>query len=150
MRAAAASRIIMATPRTLFRTFLDHETMLAWRVPAGAQGSFSVFDPRIGGGYCLNIHHRKGGSPGWSAPGVDIVEGRFVDLVPDRLAVEELRFVTEDMRFAGTMVATTTLEPVNGGTKATVRTTGLPDGISPDEHHAALTSALRQLAMLTE
>lgn len=48
--AHAASRVILASPRTLFRAFVDAETMAAWRAPDGMTATMLSFDPRPGGG----------------------------------------------------------------------------------------------------
>jgi uncharacterized protein YndB with AHSA1/START domain len=151
-RIDSVSRVILASPRTLFRTFLEAETLAAWRVPEGMTASFSAFDPRAGGGYRMVL--RYGGSDaqasGKSRPGQDEVHVRFVELYAEEKVVEEVRFVSDDPAFAGAMRLTTLFEPAREGTKVTLRADHVPEGISAEDHLEGMTIALRQLARLTE
>lgn len=148
-RVDSTSRIILATPRVLFRTFLDPETLKAWRVPEGVEGGFSALDPRTGGGYRLDLRYRDE-RHGISAAGADLIEGRFVDFLADERVLEDVRFLREDGSEAAAMTLETLIEAAQSGTKVTLRATGMPDAIGADEHREALAAALRRLAMLTE
>lgn len=151
-RIDSVSRVILASPRTLFRTFLDAETLAAWRVPEGMTGSVAAFDPRAGGGYRMVL--RYGGpeaqSHGKSRPGEDEVHVRFAELYAEEKVVEEVRFVSDDPAFAGVMRLTTLFEPAREGTKVTLRAEQVPAAISAADHQEGMTASLRQLARLTE
>jgi hypothetical protein len=70
-------------------------------------GRFEHFDARPGGSYRLVLTYREDvpGS-GKATPDSDIVEARFVDVVPDMRVVQEVDFVSDDSAFAGTMTMT--------------------------------------------
>ena len=73
-------------------------------------------------------------APGKATADSDIVDGRFVEVVPGRRVVQEADFVSDDPAFAGTMTMTWTV------------TDNVPDGISADDHRAGLESSLSNLA----
>ncbi|WP_186402109.1 SRPBCC domain-containing protein [Sphingopyxis sp. P1IMeth2] len=148
-RIDSTSRIILASPRLLFRTFLDPETLKAWRVPEGVDGGFSGLDPRTGGGYRLELRYRDK-RRGVSASGLDLIDGRFVDFLADERVLEDVRFLKKDGSEAAAMTFETLIEAAQSGTKVTLRATGMPDAIDAEEHREALAAALRRLAMLTE
>lgn len=79
-----------------------------------------------------------------------MVEGRFVELVPDERVVETVEFVSDDPAFAATMKITTTLMPVSGGTEVTIRCENVPSGIRPDDHQVGMASTLKNLAAFIE
>lgn len=87
---------------------------------------------------------------GKSTADADIFEGRFVELVPDELIVEEVRFESGNAAFAGTMRVTTTFLQVTGGTKVTIRAENVPPGISAADHRAGMASTLKNLANFIE
>ena len=59
--------------------------------------------------------------------------------------VEEADFVSDNPEFAGTMTMTWSLAPAVGGTRVTITATGVPDGISREEHITAFASTLSNL-----
>ena len=146
-----ASRIILASPRTIFRAFVDPEVMPKWRAPANMAARLLAFEPRVGGGYRMELTYLDpAGADPKSTADSDIVEARFVELLPDEQIVEAVQFDSEDSRFAGTMTITTTLKPVAGGTKITFTADDVPSGIAEDDHRAGMQSALKNLANLLE
>jgi uncharacterized protein YndB with AHSA1/START domain len=146
------SRVILAAPRTLYRAHLDPEMMADWRVPEGMRAEILAFDGRLGGGYRVDLHYVDADASrmGKSSPGVDRFTGMFEELVPDEKIVERIQFETSDPAFAQPMIITTTLRAVRDSTKVTVEAMHVPTAISPEDHQAGMTSALRNLAMLTE
>ncbi len=79
------------------------------------------------------------------AENTDVVEVRFIAVDEPRRLVEEADFVSDDPAFAGTMTMTWSLEPVDGGTRVTITATGVPDGISSEDHVMAFASTLSNL-----
>jgi hypothetical protein len=79
-----------------------------------------------------------------------VVEGLFVELVPHERVVQAVDFVSDNPRFAGTMVMTWEVEPANAGTRVMSRATDVPPGISAKEHAAGLTSSLSNLVTYLE
>ncbi|CAN5495164.1 hypothetical protein BH10PSE12_BH10PSE12_07730 [soil metagenome] len=151
-RTDSASRVILASQRTLFRTFQDAETLGAWRTPDGMSAHFVDFDPRIGGGYRMILRYAGADAHrfGKTRPGEDEVVVRFTDRLPDEKMVEAVSFVTDVPEFKGEMVMTTLFEPAHDGTKVTIRAEHVPHGISAADHREGMLMALRNLARLTE
>lgn len=149
-RVDSASRVILATPRQLFRTFFDAETLKAWRVPEGAAGIYSVLEPQPGGRFRLDLVHPDRTAPdGTEAEGYTI-EGRFTEFLPDERVIEEIRLAGTGPVDAGVMTLTISIELVQAGSKVTMQAIGMPRALEADAHRAALAASLRRLALLTE
>ncbi|WP_019831841.1 SRPBCC domain-containing protein [Sphingomonas sp. PR090111-T3T-6A] len=146
----SASRIIIATPRAIFRAFVDPEVLAKWRAPAGMSVELLAFDPRLGGGYKMILRYKSGGGRGKSSDDSDIVLARFEALDAEERIIETIVFESSDPAFSGTMRLTTTLKPVTGGTKVTFLAEDVPAGISEADHVAGMESALKNLANLLE
>ena len=151
-RTNSASLTIAASPRTIYRALLDPRAVAAWRPPKGMRGRFEAFDPREGGTYRMILEYdaAEHAARGKTSAHVDVVEGRFLELVPDARVVELVRFVSDDPAFAGAMTVTTTLAAVPGGTEVGIVCANVPPGIAADEHRAGLASTLENLAAFTE
>ena len=86
------------------------------------------------------------GAPGKATTDADIVEARYVDIVPDVRVVQAVDFVSDDPAFAGTMTITWEVSAVDGGTTVAITVEDVPDGISAQDHAAGLASSLANLA----
>lgn len=80
----------------------------------------------------------------------DIVEARFLDIVPEERVVQAVDFISDDPAFSGTMTMTWEVSGVDGGTQVAIRAENVPDGISADDHAAGLSSSLANLAAYLE
>lgn len=80
----------------------------------------------------------------------DIVEVRFVDLIPGKRIVQEVDFVSDDPAYAGTMTMTWETTAVGTGTRVDIIAEEVPDGISAEDHAAGIASSLAQLAAYVE
>lgn len=149
-RVDSASRVILATPRQLFRTYFDAETLKGWRVPDGATGTYSVLEPQPGGRFCLNLLYSDRPEIDGSEAAIEIITGEFAEFVPDERIVEEIRYTNTDPAYAGMMTLTLTIEPAKAGSKVSLHATGMPPALKAAAHRAALAAALRRLALLTE
>jgi len=76
----------------------------------------------------------------------DIVEARFVDIVPGVRVVQGVDFVSDDPAYVGTMTMTWEVTAVDGGTRVDITADDVPDVVSPEDHAAGLTSSLVNLA----
>lgn len=76
----------------------------------------------------------------------DVVEARFVDIVPGVRVVQTVEFVSDDPSYAGTMTMTWEVTAVDTGTRVEIRADNVPDGISAEDHAAGLGSSLANLA----
>lgn len=146
-----ASRTILASPRAIFRAFVDPEAMVSWRPPKGMTAKVFAFDPRPGGSYRMAfIYPESEHGRGKTSADADVFEGRFVELVPDEKIVEVVSFESGDPAFQGEMTVTTTLTPVRDGTKVSFTAANVPPGISEADDRAGMESTLKNLAMFIE
>jgi uncharacterized protein YndB with AHSA1/START domain len=89
-------------------------------------------------------------SRGKSTPESDIIEARFIELVPGRRVVYAVDFVSDDPAYAGTMTLRWELTAVDEGTRVDITADNVPDGIAPQDHVAGMTSSLDKLAQYLE
>ena len=114
-------------------------------------GVFERFDPRPGGSYRLVLTYADASAPGGkTGAGTDVVEARFVELLPGARVVQEADFVSDDPAYAGTMTMTWELTAVKDGTRVDIVADGVPDGISAVDHAEGIASSLENLAEYLE
>lgn len=152
MRIDRCERRIAATPERLYRALTDREMVERWLPPEGARGVVEAFEPRPGGAFRMTLVFdvADGDSVGKTTDNTDVVEGAFVELVPERLVRQRFEFRSADPAFAGTMLMTWTLVPHADGTDVIVTAENVPPGIRPEDHQAGLTSSLANLAACVE
>ncbi len=151
-RTDAASRLIKATPQVIYAALVDPDAVATWRAPSGMTGQVHTFDPRPGGTYRMSLRYDTADHEvaGKSSADEDVVEGRFVELVPGQLVVEVVEFESDDPAFAGEMTIVTSLTPNPDGTTVTIECRDVPPGIKASDHLEGLTSTLANLAAFTE
>jgi uncharacterized protein YndB with AHSA1/START domain len=143
-----ASRLIRASPDTIYRAFASPASLMKWLPPSGMTGRALEYDFSEGGRYRIELRYDEGmrkGS-GKTTDSSDITKGQFLELVPGRRIKQSVEFESSDSAFAGTMTMTWTFEPAQGGTTVTVAADNVPDGISKADHDAGLTSSIDNLA----
>jgi uncharacterized protein YndB with AHSA1/START domain len=146
-RVDRASQVVATTPDRVYAALVDPAALLLWLPPSGMTGRFERYDARPGGGYRLVLTYTDAEtSPGKSTPDSDVVEARFVELVPGVRVVQAVQFGSDDPAYAGTMTMTWTLQPDGPGTRVEIRAEDVPPGISAEDHAAGLASSLRNLA----
>lgn len=146
-RTDTASRDIAAPPALVYAALVDREALEAWLPPEGMTARFERFDPRPGGAYRLVLTYADASRfPGKATPDSDIIEARYVDIVPDVRVVQAVDFVSDDPAFAGTMTMTWEVTAVDGGTRVDITANDVPDGISAEDHATGLASSLANLA----
>lgn len=150
-RTDRAARWILSTPETIYRALIDPEAIVAWRPPRGMTARMDVFEAREGGRFRMVSIYNAGDGPahGKTSENIDVVEGRFAELVANARVVEVVTFCSDDPAFAGEMTVTTTLTPRDGGTEVAIRCDNVPAGIGAADHVAGLTSTLENLAAFT-
>jgi len=150
-RTDTASRVVIASPERVYAAFLDPDALVAWLPPAGMSGRFERFDARPGGSYRMVLTYLDASTaPGKAEADSDIVEVRYVDLVPGVRVVQAVDFVSDDPRYAGTMTMTWEVAGIEAGTRVEFRADDVPVGISAEDHAAGLTSSLSNLATYLE
>lgn len=136
-----------APPEKVYAAFVDADALVAWLPPAGMSGRFERFDPRPGGSYRMVLTYIDApGSGGKATVDSDIVEVRFVDIVPGVRIVEAVDFVSDDPAYAGTMTMTWEITGVDGGARVDITADEVPDGVSVKDHAAGMNSSLANLA----
>jgi uncharacterized protein YndB with AHSA1/START domain len=146
-RTDSASRVIAAPVERVFAALVDREALLRWLAPDGMTGRFERFDARPGGSYRLVLTYADPATAaGKATSDSDIVEARFVDIVPGARVVQAVDFVSDDPAFAGTMTMTWEVEAWGDGTRVRITADDVPDGISAEDHAAGLASSLANLA----
>ena len=150
-RTDAASRTVEASPGRVWNALVDPEALLVWLPPGGMTGRFERFDATPGGSYRMVLTYADAtGAPGKATADSDIVEARFVDIVPGERVVQEVDFVSDDPAYTGTMTMTWAITPVDGGSRVHIVAEDVPDGVSAEDHAAGLESSLSNLAAYVE
>jgi uncharacterized protein YndB with AHSA1/START domain len=150
-RTDSGSRMIAASPERTWAALVDPEALLAWLPPGEMTGRFERFDARPGGSYRMVLTYSDAsGAPGKASVDSDIVEARFVDIVPGERVVQAVDFVSDDPAYAGTMTMTWEVTAVEPGTRVDIVAEDVPDGISAEDHAVGLASSLTNLATYLE
>jgi uncharacterized protein YndB with AHSA1/START domain len=149
-RIDSASRIVHARPVDVFAAMVKPDALVRWLPPQGMTGTFEHADISTGGSYRLVLTYDEKSSRGKSTPGSDVVEVRFLEVVPNERIVQAIDFVSEDPAFHGTMIMTWQFAGTGDGTHVQVRAEDVPPGISPEDHVAGMTSSLANLAKYVE
>jgi uncharacterized protein YndB with AHSA1/START domain len=150
-RTDAASQVIAAPPAQVYAALVDRDALTAWLPPEGMTARFERFDPRPGGSYRLVLTYADASrAPGKTTTDSDVVEARYVEVVPDVRVVQAVDFVSDDPAFAGTMTMTWEVAAVDGGTRVDITAADVPDGISAEDHATGLASSLANLANFVE
>ena len=150
-RTDRASRVIAAPPERVWAALVDPGALLAWLPPGDMTGRFERFDARPGGSYRMVLAYPDAsGAPGKATADSDIVEARFVDIVPGERVVQAVDFVSDDPAYTGTMTMTWEVTAVDAGTRVDIVAEDVPDGISAEDHAAGLASSLANLAAYVE
>jgi len=150
-RTDMGSRVIAAPPGHVWAALVDPGALMAWLPPGGMTGRFERFDARPGGSYRMVLTYSDAsGAPGKATTESDIVEARFVDIVPGERVVQAVDFVSDDPAYAGTMTMTWEVTAAGAGTRVDIVAEDVPDGISAEDHAAGLASSLTNLATYVE
>lgn len=150
-RTDRASRWIRASADRVYAALVDPVALSTWLPPDGMSGRFERFDARPGGSYRLVLTYADASTaPGKATADSDIVEGRFVELVPGARVAQAVEFISPDPAFAGTMTMTWELTPTADRTRVDIRAENVPAGISAEDHAAGLASSLANLASYLE
>jgi uncharacterized protein YndB with AHSA1/START domain len=146
-RTDMASRVVAVPPERVYAALIDPDALIEWLPPEGMSGRFERFDARPGGSYRMVLTYADAsGAPGKATADSDVVEGRFLDVVPGARVVQAVDFVSDNPVYAGTMTMTWEVTAVDAGTRVEIRADDVPDGISAEDHAAGLASSLANLA----
>lgn len=150
-RIDSATRFVAAAADEIYRAFVDPAAWPEWLPPDGMTAQVYEFDAQPGGIYRMALtycgHHLNAGKTSADA---DIVEGRFVEFVPNERVTQLVTFQSEDPQFAGEMRMTWSLSPAPGGTNVSIVAENVPRGISKADHDIGMRSTLDKLASYVE
>lgn len=149
-RTDTASRVIAASPEAVYRAFLEPEAWAKWLPPEGMTGQLLEFEARVGGRYKMALTFSDRSARGKTSDNTDVVEGRFIEIVPQQRVVHLFIFNSDDPSFAGEMRMTWSLSPMSNGTNVSIVCENVPDGISKEDHDTGLRSTLENLAKFLE
>lgn len=150
-RIDSASRSIAASPEAVYRAFAEPGAMERWLPPNDMIGEMLRFDFRDGGSYRMRLTYaERDRGQGKTSVSADEVTVRLTRLVPGRSIEQAVVFVSEDPAFGGVMRMTWSMEAQVDGTLVTVRAEDVPEGIRAEDHVAAMTASLEQLARFVE
>jgi uncharacterized protein YndB with AHSA1/START domain len=139
-----AARWVPAPPERVYGALLRPEQLVRWLPPQGATGEIDLFEPTPGGR--LRITLRFAAATGKSTRDTDVIEGRFLALVPGERVVQAFTFASDAPEFAGEMTMTWELVREGTGTRVRVRAEHVPRGIQRAEHEQGMASTLENLA----
>jgi uncharacterized protein YndB with AHSA1/START domain len=135
----------------VFDSLVNREALETWLPPGDMTGRFETFDPRPGGSYRLVLTYANPeASQAKSTDNSDIVDARYLDVVPNDRVVQAVDFVSDKPGFAGTMTMTWSVRDERDGTRVEIVAEGVPEGISAEDHAAGLESSLDNLARFVE
>jgi len=134
----------------VFAALVDEASLVQWLPPGGMTGRFERFDARPGGSYRLVLEYGNSRGRGKASQDADIVEVRFLEVVPGVRIVQAVDFVSDDPAFQGTMTMTWELSREQFGTRVEIRADDVPSGITPEDHVAGMASSLANLAAFLE
>lgn len=150
-RTDRASRVIAASPARVWAALVDPTALTAWLPPGGMTGRFDRFDARPGGSYRMVLTYSDAaGAPGKASAESDIVEARFIDVVPGERIVQAVDFISDDPAYAGTMTMTSEVTAAGAETRVDIVAEDVPDGISAQDYAVGLASSLTNLAAYLE
>lgn len=143
--------MVAAPPERVFAALLDPGALAAWLPPEGMAGRFERFDARPGGSYRLILTYLDGSAAsGKATADTDVVEARFLEIVPGLRVVQAVDFISDDPAYAGTMTMTWEVARAEAGARVEIRADDVPEGISAADHAAGLASSLANLAAHVE
>src|SRR5262249_4319624 len=127
-RTDRASRVMAAPPGRVWAALVDPGAPLAWLPPGEMTGRFERSDAGPGGSYRMVLTYSDAsGAPGKATAESDIVDARFVDIVPGERVIQAVDFVSDDPAHAATMARPWECPPVDPGGRAAPVAAAGPD-----------------------
>ena len=137
-RTLQITRVIAATPETVFDAWTQPEHIKKWCAPKGMEVPISEVDLTVGGHFVLQMQSAEGTKH--TARGVY----REIDR-PNRLVYT---WAWDEHPEHGESLITVEFAAVEGGTEVTMTQSGLPTDKSATEHESGWTSCLSRLEAL--
>lgn len=146
------SKIIKASPETIFNAFANPEALAIWFAPEGMHAKVHTFNFRVGGGYEMSLFYPEADeeSKGKTNNKEDRYVSEFIEIVENEKIIQAITFDSPDPDFAGTMIMEVTFHSESMGTKVTFTFKNIPIGIKPEDNEAGTISTLENLAKFVE
>ncbi|HEY1212213.1 MAG TPA: SRPBCC domain-containing protein [Bryobacteraceae bacterium] len=146
MTTTQSSRLINASPDTLFHAFTDPVALESWMAPGDMTAKVHSFDLSVGGGYVMSLYYPGGSaSRGKTTQGEDRYTARFITLQPNKRIVLGIRFDSAGPGYVGEMVMEVRFEPRGSATLVTIIFTNIPLGIRPEDNEKGTELSLDNL-----
>src|SRR5262249_6959298 len=111
-RTDRASRVMAAPPGRVWAALVDPEALLAWLPPGEMTGRYGRSAARrAGSSGRVRPSSAASGARARAPAESDIVDARFVDIVPGERVIQAVDFVSDDPAYAGTMTMTWEVTP---------------------------------------
>ncbi len=150
-RCDTASRLIAATPATIYQAFATPGALERWLPPHTMTGTMLHFDFRAGGSYHMRLTYADVQQRhGKTSADADEVKVHLTKLEAERRIEQAITFASEDSAFAGIMRMIWTFQPQGTRTLVTIQAMDVPAGIHPDDHEAGMNASLANLARFVE
>ncbi len=95
----------------------------------------------------MTLKHPGGSdSRGKTTSDTDVVEGSFVELIPNQKVVWTADFVSDDPGYDSTMIMKWEVAPIAGGTRVRITADNVPDAVAATDHAEGMSSSLVKLA----
>src|SRR5216117_4094618 len=134
-------RVLRATPKKIYRAFLDADALAKWLPPNGFTCKVHHLDAKVDGTYKMSFtNFTTGRSHSFG--------GTYLELKPDELIRYADKF--DDPNLPGEMQTTITLRKVSCGTEVTIVQEGIPAAIPAEACYLGWQESLVLLAKLVE
>jgi uncharacterized protein YndB with AHSA1/START domain len=145
-RTDTATRVISAPVADVYSALVDPEALAVWLPPGDMTGTIERFDLRPGGSYRMVLQYPdRSPSQGKTTSDTDVVEARFVDLVPNSRVVWAADFVSDDPAYDNPMIMRWEVTSTDGGTCVEITAEHVPDAVPEEDHAAGMESSLAKL-----
>lgn len=96
-RIDTVSKVIDASPQTLYQAFMDPNSLVKWLPPESMRGEISLFEPVVGGRFQLTLTYEdEYVAQGKTTENSDALEGTFIELITNKKIVEAGVFESDD------------------------------------------------------
>ena len=134
-------RVLRASPKKIYRAFLDADAMAKWLPPYGFTCKVHHMEAKVGGTFKMSFTNFTNGQ-------AHSFGGTYLELLPN----EKIRYNDkfDDANLPGEMFVTVSLKPVSCGTDIHIVQSGIPAVIPLEMCYLGWQESLAQLATLVE